>query len=442
LVELVEVAEDGSFTLNGFLEPLGPIAENLADTFRRAGEGLASFIGSLDATSIPRITAEFEGLGPLVAALGAGLTAAFAQSIPILGRLFAGFNPIVVGVLALIAASSELRETFSEAFTKVADAVEPLVPQVQELLRGLVSLAEDAGPAIADGLVTIVEALVPLFGSLLSAINDLLPVIGPVLVVALQATADALQIIADILGVIGPELTLITAGVLAFAYAFPVATATIILMTTNMKLMAFQTGIAATAFGTLATAVAVALAAIGSYNAIQAGLSGDMDYLNRDVPFYEKPFQLAGRAGYAIGGGDRDRDARTKELEDGFKAAEDFDVALLGQIETFGEARASAAAYAESIGLTGNGVANFANTVALAWNEQRDIIAEEELASSRVADAYRVQADAYLDFLYARAEEASGGLDLAEEVDLMKELKTATDAAWAAVDRLIMVDSG
>lgn len=436
LVQLVGVAEDGSFVLRGFLEPLSPILESVAGSTERAAMGFAMFLGSLDSSTLASALSELDGLGPLLAGAGGALATVFAQAIPFLGRFVAGFNPIVVGVTALIVASSSLRSEFSSAFQDIGAAVQPLVPQVQELLRNIMLLAEDAGPAIADILVTSVEGLAPALLEVLSAVNALLPVVGPILVVALEALAVVLQLIVDILEILGPDVVVVTAGLIAFAHAFPAITAAAIIATSSIGATGAAATLAATAFGTLAAAVGVALAALGAYRAISAGIRGDIDFLSEDVSFFEKPFQLAGRAGFALGGGDRARAQLEAEQNSGFEAAEQFNLALLGQVETFKEARLAAVDYAETIGLTGDGIVNFSNTVALAWRE----VEEAERSAIQVG----VTGAAHLAQLERFAE--IGATDFAlpvekEDIDLLKELGDAANRAWDAVDRLARVGS-
>lgn len=443
MTQMVSVAEDGAFVFENFLSPLAPILEQIADSVADAGVNFASFLGGLDSSALTAVFADLDGLGPAITAFGAAIAVVFAQSIPFLGRFAAGFNPIVVGISALILSSSSLRSEFGGAFEKIFAAVHPLVPQVKELLTGLIQLANDAGPAIADILVTSVEALVPILGEVLSAVNDLLPVVGPILVVALEALAVALQIIADILELLGPELVTVGIALGTLITLFPVATASVIFATTNMSLLATQTGFAATAFGTLATAVGVALAALGAYQGISSGLTGDIDFLNRDVPFYEKPFQVAGRFGYWMGGGDRELDALTAESNAGIEAAEDFNLALLGQVENFAEAREAAKQYAVGLGLTGDGIENFANLAATAWVELSEAEKQAEAEANRWVTAAGRQHGGLNEIMSGAhgAADSLAGLNLETEdsVDLLKLLTVEARRAWEEVDRLASV---
>jgi tape measure domain-containing protein len=446
LIGLVDVAEDGSFILQGFLAPLTPIVNGLADAFLGAAGNFAQFLGNLDGADTLGFIASLQGLGPLIGALGAGLLTMFAQAIPFVGRFVAGFNPIVVGLGVLVATSDTLRAALGSAFERIWDAAQPLVPGVRDLVDNLMGLAEAGIPIALDAVVSAFEDLAPVMQSLIEGTNGFVEGAGPAFLEVLTALADALKILADIVGVFPPDLVAVVVVLKLLTVLFPITTVGIVAMTSAVGLSGGAAALAATQFGMLATAVGIAFAAIGSFNAISAGLSGDMNYLNEDVPFYEKPFQLAGRFGFALGGGDREQVAATAASQAGFDAAENFNLALLGQVESFEEARLAADAYGAQIGLTGQGLSNFSNTVALSWHE----VAEAERVAEFEANRWVTAAGRQHGGLHnlktgsdAAAEAlAALGLEAGEDVDILGQLTEAANRAWQAVEQLIDAGSG
>lgn len=443
LSQMVSVAEDGSFALEGVLEPLGGVMEDLAGSLTVVSDAFAGFLGNLNDDALTNFASQFEGMGPILAGVGAALATIFAQSIPLLGRFVAGFNPILIGITALIAASPPLREAFMEAFREIAAMIEPIIPKVQELLTNIVELAEEAGPVIADILVAAFEILVPLIEATLDATNDLIPVLGPVLIQILEEVASALQGVADLLEFVGPEVVLLTGTIYALAVAFPTLTLAIQLATASIGASGIAATVAGSAFLTMATAVGVALAAFASYKSIRAGITGDIDYLNEDVAFFERPFQQAGRIGFALGGGDREQAEYVAGVEAAEAAAAEFDLTLLEGLETVEEVRDRIRELGAMYGLTGDDLTHFTNLVSIARHEQIDAAEAELEASRNLTNGYKQQADAYLEFLEARAVEAQGWdfEEDEEKIDLLKELTKAAKEAWDAVNDLAMAGS-
>lgn len=433
LVQLVGVAEDGSFRLQGFLAPLQGVAETVAEGVRAAGEGIANFLGGLDGSALYRLGPELEGLGPLIAAVGAGLATIFAQAIPLVGRFVAGFNPIVVAISALILTSSELRQEFGDAFREIVTIIEPLIPKVQELLRNIMDLAEDAGPAIADILVNAFKAVKPVLEDLLDIANDLIPVLGPVLVEVLEEVAAALDALAMILENGGSGVAIFAAALYGLSVLLPTVTAAIVIETSAVGMLGGAYALLATNVGMVVTALGIAAAAYGSYQAISAGVKGDLDYLNRDVSIIEKPFQLAGRLGFALGGGDREQVAQTAEMNRLLQEGEEMGVAYARSLANSGLSMAEFSEQARAAGLTVEGVS-------FATIEYRDILDEQIQAQIEAGRA--IGATTAANMFEARVQRDLGGATeettetIEEQVDILAALKVAANDAWEEVDRL------
>ena len=95
---------------------------------------------------------------PAIAGLGAAWATVGLRGLPVIGGLVAGMNPLVAGMLAVAAASPELRDSAQEALT----ALEPLVPVVIDLAKTGLSALNIVLPVAAEGITTVAHAVTPL----------------------------------------------------------------------------------------------------------------------------------------------------------------------------------------------------------------------------------------------------------------------------------------
>jgi tape measure domain-containing protein len=442
LVQLVGVAEDGSFVLQGFLAPLTPLMESLAGSVVTLAEHFADFLGGLSDTALTDFAAHFEGLGPLIAAVGAGLLTVFAQAIPFVGRFVAGFNPIVVAVGALILTSAALRQEFGGALREIVDEVEPLIPKIQELLRNIVDLAEDAGPAVADILVGAFQVLTPILSETLDAANALIPVLGPILIELLEELSAVLSALAMLLdNDVVPKMVLLSGVVYGLTVAFPIVTAGIVANTAAVGLSGGAAAVAATSWGMLATAIAGAYAAYLAWSGAITGAAsqeGAEQFLTRDASLLEKPFQDLARISFeAFSPGGRGSVETMKQWQE-------YDRLVAMNTET-------ALTFARSQNAVGMSVGEFrerAEEAGLTYGTLATAVAEfgrlqDEQISKWREEAEAIGAVSAANLFEARVAQDLGGAteemndQLAETPDILQALKTAAAAAWAEVDRLL-----
>jgi tape measure domain-containing protein len=437
LVGLLSVAEDGSFVLQGFLAPLTPIVQSLADSFVGLAESFADFLGGISDTAITDILASFEGLGPVIAALGAALTVMFVQAIPFIGRFAAGFNPIVVGLTTLALTSARVREALVDTFDRVWDAVQPLIPGIKEFVGNIYGLAEQAIPMILDVIATAFEELAPIVRSAVDAVNSLVDAFGPAFISVLDAVRDALKIVLEIIGALPPDILLVVAALFALDVLLPSVTTGLVAATSATGLAGGAAALAATQFGILATAIAAGLAALGAYRAFSAGLKGDIDYLNRDVPFYEKPFQIAGQFGYNLTGGNSignnlanmEAAETNRLLEEGAELGGAYAKSMEASgmsMEDFSAAARVALPTTEALGF-----ALIAYRATLDEVMQAHIDAAHAVGATSAANMFEARVQADLGDATASTTEILDG-----EIDILNELKTVADNAWGAVERL------
>lgn len=405
LVSVVEVADDGTFKLTGTLESLNELTSALADGFARIGQSITSNLGD---------------------ALSGGGTSDFISSI-------AESIPDVIDTLGDLASGA------GELIGDLKTEIEPIIPSVVDLVEILYDFGRQALPLVAEGLVDLVRIAAPIAKELLEIGNGLLQVASPVIIAALEALVDLLDALADILEPIAPFIDDIVVAFVAYKAAIiaaEIATASFVTVSLSPLLATIVA---------IAPAVAVALAALGTFNALKAGLTGDKGFLTQDVAFYEKPFQLAGQFGFALGGGDLGLLKQNEEFATAEAAAESFNLSLLAGVETFAEARAEALSFGESMEISADQVDHFANIVALAWGRANTAANVQDRISGIVENlsgqfgGIAERSKAIVDSIFGIFDAAAG---FGDNFDFLKELKTAADEAWEAVDRLAHADSG
>lgn len=210
--------------LNNLVDKVGPRITNIM-------EGFANLNANDVQGVIERIIAAFQKvkdfvlrLKPVIAGVFAGFSVLGGGALPFIGPLLSSFNPLLVGLLAIGAASPEVRDAlkplgavFKQLATVVKGALSKVLPVIATALTSLAGAAADllAGgiKAIAPVFVAIldaVEPLIPIFvdlfdalsGPILDVIEDLTPVIADLAGVLGEALADAINEIAPVL----PEL--------------------------------------------------------------------------------------------------------------------------------------------------------------------------------------------------------------------------------------------
>lgn len=203
LRSLVDVGTDGSAELAGALAPLAPLLDDIAERVVSTGERFGGWLSGLDSGPLDSVIGQLEGLGPLAAGAAAAMATAFAGSLPIIGGLFAGLNPIVVGVGALIAASPPLRSAMSDAFSTISDAVAPLLPQIADIARQMQDTFEEVGPRIIGALGDVIAELAPVLVRLGQAWADAFGEVAPMLADIAEGLASAIDLAVDFANALG-----------------------------------------------------------------------------------------------------------------------------------------------------------------------------------------------------------------------------------------------
>nr|AMP54254.1 tape_meas_nterm: tape measure domain protein [uncultured bacterium]AMP54378.1 tape_meas_nterm: tape measure domain protein [uncultured bacterium]AMP54417.1 tape_meas_nterm: tape measure domain protein [uncultured bacterium]AMP54464.1 tape_meas_nterm: tape measure domain protein [uncultured bacterium] len=160
---------------NEVLPPLMPLVESIADAFVSAAEFAGGALQQIDSEGVSNLLNSLEGMGPVIAAVGAGLAAAFAGSLPVIGGLVGGLNPLVLAFGALAASSPEIRDALGDAFTEILEAVQPLVPLVTQLVNDLVAALLPAIASLIPVISDLVLAFLPFVESIIEALLPILP---------------------------------------------------------------------------------------------------------------------------------------------------------------------------------------------------------------------------------------------------------------------------
>lgn len=383
---VIVIAEDGTYRLTGALEPLMDVTQALADGFEDIGNSITGALGEL---------LSGDGLE--------GFASNLAEQIP----------AFVDGVQAFTVGAGEF-------FSDMWSALQPILPSVERLAEILFDFGQDGVPTVSEGLVNLVTAVAPLVAELAEIGTALLEIASPALISALGALTDVLSAVSDIIKVLAPLVDSFIAIWVSWKAAVLIAE----LATASMVTVALSP--LAVALLRVAGAASVALAAVGAYNAITAGVTGNTDWLSEDVAFYEKPFQWAGRYGYALGGGDRSRDQNTAYQEDALARGQAFaesNALMYDSLEEFTAAASLAGIEVEALAsaIVAYGDITEANDQAV-----RDSLRPIEIRNNFLRQ-YAGESETAADATYDLTD------SLSAQNDLLRQLQKEADAAWDAV---------
>lgn len=248
---LVQVGEDGTFRLTGALEGLNDVTAALAQGFTQLGDSFLDWISSAGAGGgLDRITQ--------------GIAGAIPDIVNTIQELAGGTADFVGGIVT---------------------ALQPIFPALQQFGTIIYDFIVEALPIAADAVVNFVSALAIMGSELADTALPILEGMAPVLLDLVQAVFD----LSEVLVAVAPHIETIIALWVSWKAAIigvELATATSIAVTWSPLVVALAR---------VAAGASAALAALGALKAAQAGVKGDVGYLDRDVPFYEKPFQMGGR---------------------------------------------------------------------------------------------------------------------------------------------------
>jgi tetrahydromethanopterin S-methyltransferase subunit G len=228
----------------------GPITSwavgKLNPAFSRTSEilvGVKEGIAGLDmsGSNIDVQLGRLSTYAPGLAAVAGGLLAMGTQ-LPILARLGISINPVLGGILGLVAASPELRAAGKDFFT----ALSPLLPVASELAAVLGRSLASVLPIVADGITGAAEAVVPLVEAIADAPPEFLAFIG----VAALLTLGLAK-----LGVTAGTTAAASSGLIG---AWRGAQAAAVAAGTSTGIAATSLGVATTAAGKFGTAMKVA----------------------------------------------------------------------------------------------------------------------------------------------------------------------------------------
>ncbi|AIX99769.1 hypothetical protein ART_0171 [Arthrobacter sp. PAMC 25486] len=190
----------------------GPLVAVMMDRLKPAFDQVLPAIGrvkdGINSWDVSAVDGQLDSLaknGPVLGAITAAFVAMGTQ-IPILQKLGLAMNPLVAGIVALIALSPELRGAFGDFI----GALSPLLP-----------VAKQTGQALIDTATAVLVTLAPALRDLLLAVApvavQLGEALGPAAVVVAQALVPVAQVVADVASAISKMPTPVMAAVLAFA---------------------------------------------------------------------------------------------------------------------------------------------------------------------------------------------------------------------------------
>jgi TP901 family phage tail tape measure protein len=177
----------------------------------------------------------------------------------------------------IMAATSSAAGSTQEAFGALDQDAQAMRQAWVDIQIALIRVGEVIGPVVADIAGGIGDAA--------GAFADLDPWVQK-LVIGFAAVAAAAGPLLIAVGSLIRNYTTLRTAVAAYKAS---------------EMSASVVNPIAGAWRNLATAIGLAGAAYGSFQAIRAGVTGDESWLEKDVSLFEKPFQLAGRFGFALG---------------------------------------------------------------------------------------------------------------------------------------------
>lgn len=147
-------------------------------------------------------------------------------------------------------------------------------------------------------------------------------------------------------------------------------------------------GLVAVGLGTIGTKATATLGLLGlvsgAVNAVSSGVQGDMSFLEKDVSIFEKPFQMAGQFGYAMGNGEwgswEDQIALLDRSE---QAAQGFNMALLDGVTSGDQANAIIREYTSTLGDNVDQT-HAANYLMALWGQTTESAAKETAIASEM----------------------------------------------------------
>lgn len=178
-------------------------------TLDKISVGLDSLKSRIDRFDVSKVDTQLDRLSkytPLIAGVGAAVAALGGNAIlgP-LAKFVPVLNPIVAGLLALVATSPELREVGRA----LLDILVPLAPQAGTVAVALANLALESGQRLAPALLDLVQAAGPVAAVLVGMLT-------PALVGVLQAGTPLVGVVASVVETVAKLPMPVLAGVAAF----------------------------------------------------------------------------------------------------------------------------------------------------------------------------------------------------------------------------------
>lgn len=246
----------------------GPLVDLLVDRF---GPGMDRMVvgplerarAAINGWDLRELNSQIDRLakyGPLVASTSAAIFALGSNGL-ILSRLGLSLNPVVAGIVALVAASPGLRQAGADFLR----ALQPLAP-----------VARDLGRQVADTAMAVLDGLTPALRDLLMAAAPVVVAVGqslgPALVGLVRAVEPVAMVLADVVSLVSdlPTPLLLAAGAFLVLRG-PVSTLVPMLSSLNT---AFQNSAAVRAYQAGLTPLSAGLIGVnGAAGAARAGIT-------------------------------------------------------------------------------------------------------------------------------------------------------------------------
>ena len=171
--------------LNAIIVAIGKKLSDLIGPFTDVIKKMTEWTKAIKPEQIQGIVDAIAKIGPAAGSAGAGVFAMGAKSLPVIGNLLGGINPLVVALGAFALTSSDVRGVLS-------DLAATIIPLAKELISGLLPAFNAIVKALAPVVAVLLEVASVLVKELLAAITPLLPVIAELVTILGRMLATAI----------------------------------------------------------------------------------------------------------------------------------------------------------------------------------------------------------------------------------------------------------
>jgi hypothetical protein len=194
-----------------------PVVQTIREMFKSLAQPIANiiqrfrdFIANVSTDQVKAFAGSLKELAPLIPAVGAALMV-FAgrnltQSIPVIGQLAQGLNPVTAAFLGLVLGMPEVRSAFTQLLRAIVPLLQPLLQLARVALGQLAAMVLKLVQGALPIFTRLIGALMPIVGRLVPVVLAFVDALGGALIDALDALLPLLPSLADLAVALLPSL--------------------------------------------------------------------------------------------------------------------------------------------------------------------------------------------------------------------------------------------